>query len=42
MYKLNSKLYLIFLKLNSIFLYNLSSKNIPCYVQWEDVEKISV
>ena len=31
MYKLNSTLYLIFLNLNSIFLYNLSSKNILCY-----------
>ena len=31
MYKLNTTPYLIFLKLNSIFLYNLSSKNILCY-----------
>lgn len=31
MYKLNSKLYVITLNLNSVFLYNLSSKNIACY-----------
>ena len=31
MYKLSSKLYIITLNLNSVFLYNLSSKNIACY-----------
>ena len=31
MYKLNSKLYIITLNLNSVFLYNLSGKDIACY-----------
>ena len=39
MYKLNSKLYIITLNLNSVFLYNLSGKNIPCYHEVESSGK---